>query len=336
MYVDAGDAKSPRRFQWEANSGTFSNSQSNNCGPTVASLIAQFYRDTWYGIEATRRLAVAPGVPTSAWQQADMLRARGVEADVVEIETVFQIHSLVGSGRRPIILGILMARVPAIVRDHAFTGWHAMAILDGATAGSTIGTHADDPNFSPASGYRPDPDHGRKFYSDAVLRYAVIDNAPRWAVVPRVVKAIPSTTGLVIVEAGAKLRTTPRIGHSNYVRMTQEDHRAIRLGAVTGGQYRYWNGTRWATGNRWVLVRMPNGDRVYAIRPKVHALPLGAIADVNRAAQAEADDVLAGARRVPQSEAEHYVNEPISLETDRAIDPASWPAGPVIEEDPAP
>lgn len=336
MYLDAGGPRAPRRFQWEANSGTFSNSQSNNCGPTVATLIAQFYRDHWFGIEATRRLGAAPGLPTSAWQQAEMLRGRGVECDVVEIESMAQIHNLVGSSRRPILLGILMARVPAAVRDHAFLGWHAVAVLDPRTVGESPGVQVDDPNFWPQNGPRPDPDNGRKFYADTVLRWAVIENSPRWAVVPRNVKAIPESADFVIVEPGAKVRSTPRIGAHNITRIMRDAHHAIRIRARRGGEYRYWNGRRWEAGHRWVLVRLPNGDRGWVRRPDVHAAAARAMAATNRSDQAAADEILAGSRIVPQAEAETFVLDPVTLEVDRAIDPTTWPAGPDIEEDPAP
>src|SRR6188768_2941968 len=107
---------SPHRFQWEANSAP---SQSYNCGPTCVSKIAQFYRDTWSGIEATRRLGVADDYRgTSCTEQGVMLAKRGVPNTVRQIDSIAELHSLVDTGRRPVLIGILMSRVPSNYRDH--------------------------------------------------------------------------------------------------------------------------------------------------------------------------------------------------------------------------
>ena len=193
---------SPPRYQWESNSGSFFASQSNNCGPTSVTRIAEYYQDNpLLGIESTRRLVVGCCVPTTGGQQAAMLSARGVPASSVWLDSLEQIDNLIGwDGVRPIVVGIEMARVPINVRDHNFLGWHAVVILSRARVtlynapykpGTVVeGYWVNDPNFSPSGGIRPDPDHGKKFYSRSVMQYAFIDNWPRWAVVPNKKKKV--------------------------------------------------------------------------------------------------------------------------------------------------
>jgi hypothetical protein len=181
MYLTA--IQSPPRFQFESNSGSLWASQTNNCGPTCVTKIAQFYKDRYFGIEATRRLVTACCTPTSAFNQRDMLVKRGVPAAVVTISSIAELRQLVSGGTRPIVIGVLMSRVPSAVRGHPFTGWHAICVLATAYVGGP-GFWVNDPNFSPAGGIRPDPMQGRRFYSEAVMKHAFIDNAPRWSVVP--------------------------------------------------------------------------------------------------------------------------------------------------------
>jgi len=198
----ANAISAPPRFQWEVNSQY---SQSWNCGPTSVTRIACFYRDTWYGIEATRKTIAGMGpynvngeqyygaparTPTNAWQQADMLTKRGVPASVRQIQSLDEMHGLVDSGKRPIVVGIEMSRVDPIVRGHNFTGWHAVVILGPAFVNGMKGVYINDPNFA-VSGWGSDPTRGRRFYSDAVLQGAWIHNTPRYCVVPDKAKYVP-------------------------------------------------------------------------------------------------------------------------------------------------
>lgn len=193
-YDKATDA--PARFQFESNSAP---SQSANCGPTCVVKIAQYYMDTWWGIEATRRTISGMGpyyvngrwvwgapayMPTSPAQQRDMLSKRGVASTIIRIDSLYQMRQIVAGGRRPILIGLYMARVPYNYRDHPFTGWHAVVVMDTAVVGGTSGFWVMDPNFSPHGGIRPDPDRGKKFYPDWVMQYAYISNYSRWAIVP--------------------------------------------------------------------------------------------------------------------------------------------------------
>lgn len=168
VYTDA--SLSPARYQWEENSAP---SKSTNCGPACVTKIAQFYKDTWYGIEATRRLVADPEVPTTAAQQREMLIKRGVPASVRSVSTLKELHGLVDVGRRPSIIGVQMSRVPPNFRDHPFLGMHALCVLAGGTRDGVRGFWINDPNFSPPGGIRPDPDNGRKWYPDWVLQAAM-------------------------------------------------------------------------------------------------------------------------------------------------------------------
>jgi hypothetical protein len=180
---------SPSRVQWESNSGTHWASQSNNCGPTCMTKIAQFFKNTWFGIEATRRLAAPCCRATYYAEQRDMLARRGVAATVVTINSIAHMRNLNASGTRPFGIGVYMARVPAVYRDHPFLQWHELVVLDAdVSRNGQRGMLIMDPNFSPPGGYRPDPDRGKKFYPDWVIQYAFINNWPRIGVVPNAPK----------------------------------------------------------------------------------------------------------------------------------------------------
>ncbi len=183
QYNDAG--VSPARYQWEASSGTPWASQSNNCGPTCATKIADFYNNTRYGIESTRYLVVGCCVPTTCTQQAAMLTLRGVPSIPVWINSLGEIDAVVGwDGNHPIIIGMEMSRVPYDIKDHPFDGWHAVVVLKRVERNGVSGYLIMDPNFSPTGGNRPDPDGGKKFYPRWVLDYAFIRNNIRWSVIP--------------------------------------------------------------------------------------------------------------------------------------------------------
>jgi hypothetical protein len=179
------------RFQFETNSGSLNASQVVNCGPTSICAVADFYRDQFYGIEATRRAVMACCIGTSCYQQQQMLAYHGVPASTLVPTSIAQMRTLVAGGTRPFAIRVLMSRVPASVRDHSFLGWHMMAVLAPASVSGLTGFWVNDPNFSPLGGYRPDPDKGHKFYSDAVMKYAFIDNGPAFAVVPNKSKVVP-------------------------------------------------------------------------------------------------------------------------------------------------
>lgn len=192
VYKDAADC--PGRFQWDETSGSFFASQSNNCGPTSVTKIADFYKDTRFSIENTRRSSVGCCVPTTCSQQALMLSRRNVPAKAMWIDNKFQLDDLIGwSGRRPIVIGIQMSRVPTYIKDHPFDGWHAVTVMKRVERNGVKGYLVNDPNFSPPGGYRPDPDHGKKFYPEWAMDYAYLQNYIRWSVVPLNAKYIPST-----------------------------------------------------------------------------------------------------------------------------------------------
>jgi len=181
------------RFQWEASSGTFDRSQSNNCGPTGAAQQIDYYRGLKRGetrIENLRTVAgIAHGVPTSAWDQAQMLVRMGIPAQVIEISSMDQLDKLVGNrGDRPTGIGILMSRLRANTRGHNFLGWHRITLIRKSMR--TIngvrrrGYWYTDPNFSPPGGMRPDPLKGHRWINRRELEYAFLDNNPSYAIVP--------------------------------------------------------------------------------------------------------------------------------------------------------
>lgn len=203
--------KAKKRFQWEANSGTPEHSQSNNCGPTCASMIAGFYNDNHPGIERTRTNA---GVPccrgTTYHEQERMFENRKVGATVVNITSLSQLRDITKNHRRPVTLAVQMGRIPAAYRGHPFEGWHAIVCMAPGTHNGEDGFWINDPNFSPPGGVRPDPSHGKRFYPNWVLQQGFINNSQHWAIVPNKSKKImlefdQGTDGVVI-------RTAPRDG----------------------------------------------------------------------------------------------------------------------------
>jgi hypothetical protein len=205
--------QTPNRQQFESSSQY---SQSWNCGPTCVSFITDFYKNARSGIEQNRRLiankgpysvngvktwGAPPRTATSAWQQADMLDSRGIPSTPRHLDTVAQLHGLTDSGRRPIILGIYMARVPWTYRRHSFTGWHAVVVISGGYSGGVRGFWIMDPNFPAGSSL------SRRFYPDWVMQSAWANYSPRWAVVPDAAKVVtvtaPVSTSIPRADYGA-------------------------------------------------------------------------------------------------------------------------------------
>ena len=184
------------RYQWESSSGTFYCSQCYNCGPTGSTQQSDAYRGRKgarkFLIERTRTGAgVAPCRPTDVNEQVRMLEWHRIPASAVQIDTIRQLNLLLGDGyRRPVGIGVLMSRMTAATRGHSFLGWHRITILGRKRKFSwkkrrwINGYLYTDPNFSPPGGARPDPKKGRRWISQAALRYAYIMNTPRWAIVP--------------------------------------------------------------------------------------------------------------------------------------------------------
>jgi hypothetical protein len=190
------------RWQWERWDSQPPNG-AVNCGPTSVCRILDFYRDRTHNINAVRRGAGVPDyAATSPSQQKAMLERNGVSAYIAQ-PSVDTLTALVAGGRHPVIVGLYMARVPAELRDHPFTGMHAITLLrnrSGWWGGRLVpGKVYLDPNFSPAIN-RLDPDDGRKWMPDSVVRWAFVSSPAGtnrgWAV-------IPSKAKLVLVPAPA-------------------------------------------------------------------------------------------------------------------------------------
>jgi hypothetical protein len=195
------DLDAPARFQSEATSI----SKSQNCGVTVAAAIADYYTDESHPIEAGRRLiertgpynlgrdlagnpiiviGSPPNTPTNAWQQAEMLRRWDVNCAVVRFRRTPQLHAIVDSGRRPVLLALNYSKIPPEVAGHSFRGWHAIKVRSGTSQAGVRGFLVNDPNFWPG---KPDPNKGRRFYADAIIQAAL--------------DAVGGTTGVVPVAA---------------------------------------------------------------------------------------------------------------------------------------
>ena len=270
-----------KRYQWEENSKY---SQSWNCGVTAATFIASYYKGVYFGIEKTRLLVAPPQTATSVTQQRDMLIKRGVPATVVSIDSLTELHSIVDSGRRPIILGIQMSRVPANYRDHPFLGWHAVVVLSGATLNGVRGFWVNDPNFSPPGGIRPDPDRGMKWYPDWVIQSAVIQNTQRWAAIPTAAK--PAPTAPTTTYKGRCHVKTPAAGSVINIRTSATTSTAANIYARAmpdGWTYRrsdnkpLWQNTSsyvlmgWVgTASEWAKCKTGSGQILYISRPLVN------------------------------------------------------------------
>lgn len=181
------------RYQFEPSSGTLYSSQVWNCGPTGAAQQIDYYLSRHKGqtdIEALRSGIVAAGQPTSAWDQAEMLTRKGIPAAVVSITSIEQLEKLVGYGERPVGIGILMSRLRASTRGHDFLGWHRVTLLTKKARKPSRTTYIrgflyTDPNFRPpGSGFREDPQKGRRWISRNELERAFVMHAPAYAIVP--------------------------------------------------------------------------------------------------------------------------------------------------------
>jgi hypothetical protein len=204
----ANDLEVPPRYQSESSSFP---SQSFNCGVTVAVAIADFYRDRKHAIEPARKLIDGRGPydlgnpwgtvngapakkPTNSRQQADILRALGVPCTVIKVKTVSQLHEIVDSGRRPVLLGLDFTHVENSTSGYSqkFKGWHAIKVRAGMTRNDERGFAVNDPNFWPGS---RDTTAGMRFYSDAAMKRALEgpDEVCK-GVAPDAAKAHPAAT----------------------------------------------------------------------------------------------------------------------------------------------
>lgn len=206
MYVT--DLETPARYQSERSSEP---SQSVNCGVTVAVAIADFYKDKRHSIEAARDLiedqgpydigprigsvlGAPPGTGTTSHQQRDMLRKLGVQCEVVEFRTTAQLHEIVDSARRPVLLGLHFSHVPNAVSGYSqkYNNWHAIKLRAGATRNGKRGFWVNDPNFWPGTA---DATKGMRFYSDAAVQTAIDgEGGVARGVAPNLAKPHPMST----------------------------------------------------------------------------------------------------------------------------------------------
>lgn len=175
----------PTRYQWDQDSrlplpdpGT----APGNCGVTCVTVTAQYYRNQWFGIYATRKLVVSNDSQmfTSVGDQSWMLEKRGVPNHILR-PTIAEITRILADQRRPVTVGLDMSKVPLVVAGHPFRGSHGILLRANGWKDGVHGKWALDPNFNRT--YRRDPTEGRRFYPDSVLGQAYY-NAGKWAIVP--------------------------------------------------------------------------------------------------------------------------------------------------------
>lgn len=255
----------PPRFQWDATSGTFQASQSNNCGPTCMSFIGGFYNDKYYSIEALRRTVTGCCKPTQLSEQRDMLTKIGVSAQIYNVASVAALKSIISSGSRPAMLRIYMARVPSTYRGHPFTGWHAVVAIANGSKNGVSGIWVNDPNFSPPGGYRPDPARGHRFYPDWVINSAFVQNQPAYAIVPLHAKPLPSastpTTGGGLPVKFHPVRKYGTIGAGINVRTGPSTAAPVRYTTTKAVKHYIYGSTLGATWNgsaKWYLWWSPD------------------------------------------------------------------------------
>ena len=199
------DATQPGpRYQWEPWDSKYPNG-SVNCNAASTSYILDFYRDVIHNINTVRRNAGARDLDTmsSAQAKAAMIQ-NGILAYTAQLSFA-SLKYLLSGGRRPILVGLWMARVPASTRGHVFTGMHGIVAMTNGWQNGVSGIWVMDPNFSPWTG-RDDPTHGKRFYPDTVFAWAMYDynlKKTSWSVVPAFPKFVaapkptptPSPTG---------------------------------------------------------------------------------------------------------------------------------------------
>jgi hypothetical protein len=215
-YLRATDP--PPRFQWERWDSEPPNG-AVNCNPSSAAFILGFYKDYVPSINGLRRLAGVPDyqtVSTTAIILAWSLR--GLPSYRARL-TIAQLTSLVSSGRRPVLVGLWMGRIPYAQRGYSFTGMHGVAVLANQTRNGVPGKIYMDPNFNPWGG-RPDPYNGKRWLSDSLISYAMHERVDpsrvSYSVVPTNAKVIsttvPSFLGYIVVIEGASRLNGYRVG----------------------------------------------------------------------------------------------------------------------------
>jgi hypothetical protein len=280
-YRQALDA--PMRYQWDADSrfplpdpGT----APGNCGVTCVAMMDHYYNDAFHGIYATRRLAVWDDrkLSTSISEQKTMAEKRGVPVIMAQ-PSVAAIRGLLETGRRPILLGLDMSKVPTAVSGHPFRGNHAILFVANRDASGIVGR---DPNFNRT--YRIDPTRGRRYYPNWIIQQAFCD-ARMWALIPEQIKPVPALLPDTSIQPIVRIKGLPmsfrdETGHKLIVRAfkplrdgasvsarkltTTKDATPLRLWGRTKGQSLDGNDT-WFFGpkfldGRWRVVYTPAID----------------------------------------------------------------------------
>lgn len=244
--VATSAVKTRPRWQWESDSTSSPPPDPGNapwnCGPTAIAKILEFYKDRAYNVNGVRRAAGVPDrAPTNVADQARMATLLGVPCTVQRL-TVTELKNLIRGGRRPVLVGMEMGRIPAAIRGHSFLGAHAVAMLDVNSRGDFIG---NDPNFSPRTG-RTDPTNGKRVYPASVVAYAMSSPLTQnLCVVPKAAKKIPTVVTAPPAAIETKVGGLPMTFYANRkgAKASIKKGKPRRSGASIGS-HNYGNTTR--------------------------------------------------------------------------------------------
>lgn len=262
--------EAPFHRQWDSDSRAPSpdpGSAPYNCGPTSVVNIVHAYRGTHYSIYETRRLGTYdPYRGTSVGEQKEMLSRRGVPCTFTQL-SMAQIKAYGAQGRHPVLLGLNMAAVPYDIAGHTFRGWHAVVALQNTSRNGESGVLVRDPNFNIT--FRIDPTDGKRFYPDAVIKRAYVDQGG-WALFPILPMPDVSWYGRVRATVGAIIRFHPVQQADEIFAEAKRDGYTYRPGGARlwANPYTYeWNGEVYEkAGVRWYRVRTRANNQVRFIR----------------------------------------------------------------------
>lgn len=221
-------------LQWDEDSRP---NQPYNCGPSSVEKVSNYYTNKLhYGIEKTRDLGSARnGTGTSTHEQKEMLNARGIPSSALTL-TPTQIKKILSTGRRPIVLWLLMEHIPRNIRGHNFTGRHAVSALANGKKGIETGIWINEPNQR-----RNSPEYEKqRFIPD---RYWIPASAAmgRWCIVPDKDKALATRTAHVkryqVAATVLNVRGAPTATSSLIRRATKGFRFTSNLLEVEGGSY---------------------------------------------------------------------------------------------------
>jgi hypothetical protein len=232
IYLSPLDSDS--ELQWDQDSIP---NQPYNCGPSSAEKVANYFKNlTKYGIERTRNLATSRDkTGTTAAEQSTMLMKRGVDNDAQRISPA-KVKQYLASGRRPLMLAILMGAIPDDIKGHSFDGSHSVAALANGIVDGQPGIWVNEPNQKRGSKtYKKN-----RFYPDRywMKGYELLG---KWAIVPSKDKVIPSRRpykkACTVMTDVLNIRTAPSAQAADIGNLSRGDKFTSNLIETAGGTY---------------------------------------------------------------------------------------------------